>query len=312
MVDGTSAALGLVLLLVTLALALCGVAQLAKGRAERATLRRRTALEVVERRAARPTNRVEAWLRRHGAGRALEQQLRSAGLSWRVIDFAGVVLVAAAGSAVVLSLLLPVWLAAPGVVVAVRGCWAYLGLRRRRRRDEFVAQLPELARVISNAAGAGLSMLKAIEMARDELGEPAASELEVVAQEQRLGQSLDGALRHLQQRVPSRDVGVLVSTLVIQQRAGGDLAYALREMAEALEQRKEAQREVRTVMSGAVFTGYLVAGIGLGTILLVNALDPDVLNRLVATTIGRLALLASAALYTVGLLLVRQITRIEA
>ena len=68
-------------------------------------------------------------------------------------------------------------------------------------------------------------------MAGRELADPGGAELQRVVDELRLGQSLDAALGHLQDRLPSREVAVLMTTIVIQQRAGGDTVRALSELA---------------------------------------------------------------------------------
>ena len=53
-----------------------------------------------------------------------------------------------------------------------------------------------------------------------------------------------------------------MTTLIIQQRAGGDTVRALSELGQTLEARKDLLREIRTMLSGAVFTSYLVAAHG--------------------------------------------------
>ena len=70
------------------------------------------------------------------------------------------------------------------------------------------------------------------------------------------------ALERLRERLPSREVAVLMTTIVIQQRAGGDTVRALQELGATLDARKDLLREVTTLMSGSVFTSYVVAGIG--------------------------------------------------
>src|SRR5205823_2762244 len=119
--------------------------------------------------------------------------------------------------------------------LVVWGAFAWIRRRLAQRRDQFVTQLPELARVLSNATSAGLAIRTAVEMAAGELDDPAGGELRRVAEELRLGQSIDVALANLEARMPSREVGVLIGTLIIQHRAGGSLVNALRDMATTLD-----------------------------------------------------------------------------
>ena len=183
--------------------------------------------------------------------------------------------------------------------------------KRAQRREEFINQLPDVARVLSGGTSAGLSLAGAMELAARELSQPAATEMEVVVQETRLGMPLEGALERLRERLPSREVAVLMTTLIIQQRAGGDTVRALSELGQTLEARKDLLREIRTMLSGAVFTSYLVAGMGAGTILMINAISPGIMRELTTTPIGLLALTASVTLYVVAFVLIRRLTRVE-
>ena len=124
--------------------------------------------------------------------------------------------------------------------------------------------------MLANGAAAGLSIPQALAMASRELADPGGAELRRVVDELRLGQSLEDALASLRDRLPSREVAVLMTTIVIQQRAGGDTVRALSELAATLEARKDLRREITTLLSGVVFTSYVVAGIGAATILLLN------------------------------------------
>ena len=90
------------------------------------------------------------------------------------------------------------------------------------------------------------------------------TEIARVTREVQLGASLDEALAHLEHRLPGRELSVLVGTLIIAQRSGGSLITALRNISETLEDRKELNREIRTVLTQVTYTGYLVAALGVG------------------------------------------------
>src|SRR5262249_46954962 len=152
--------------------------------------------------------------------------------------------------------------------------------------EAFVAQLPELARMLSNGASAGLSMAQAVRMASRELADPAGAELRRLVEEMQVGRTIEDALEALRERLPSREIAVPLTTRVIQQRAGGDTVRALAELAATLESRKDLRREIKTLLSGVVYTSYIVAGIGAGTILLVNAISPGVTKTMTSDPKG--------------------------
>ena len=180
-----------------------------------------------------------------------------------------------------------------------------------KRRDPFVAQLPDVARLLANGTQAGLSLAGAVQLAARELEEPAGGELTAVMQEMRLGQPLDRALERLQRRLPSREVAVLMTTIIIQQRAGGDTVRALQELGGTLEARKDLIREIRTVLSGSVFTSYIVAGIGIATIVLMNIFTPGVMREMTSSPAGLLALGVAGTLWAVAFVLIRATTKVD-
>lgn len=266
----------------------------------------RTALTRVEAQASTFRYRADRWLRRTRVGGMVESELAAAGLTWTVLGGTLAVAGVMVGVFAIVNSLAPWWAALLALYGGWRGVQAYLERRRGQRVDAFVAQLPELARTISNAASAGRSLPSAVRLAARELDDPASTELRIVAEELRIGRSLDDALERLQQRLPSREVGVMTTTLLIQQRSGGDLVRALREMAETLDKRKDLRSEIRTLMAGSVFTGYAVVGLGFGAILLVNAVSPGAIDRMLEAWPGRIAMVVAAGMYAVGLVLIRR------
>ena len=132
-----------------------------------------------------------------------------------------------------------------------------------------------------------------------------------VIEELRVGQPVDDALDSMRRRLPSRELGVLMTTLVIQQRAGGDTVRALNELGQALEARKDLIREIRTMLSGAVFTSYLVVGIGVGAILAMNLMAPGVMREMATSLAGIATLVFTGTLWAVAFVLIRRTTRVD-
>ena len=261
-------------LVATLVLAVAGIITYSSGRQQKFDLEHRAALDVVDARSARVSNRLEVRLRRTRVGHYLQARLDRAGNPMALKTWASLlVLVAMVTIFISLQLVAPLFaiLVAAG---AIRGCFFYLDRRVQQRRDRFVTQLPEMARVLSNAASAGLALRTAIGMAAADLEEPAAGELRKVSDQMDIGMSLDEALEQLEERLPSRELSVLVRTLVIQARSGGAVVTALRAMSDTLSARSDLRREVRTMLAGSVFTSYAVLAIGVGSLLLLNAIMP--------------------------------------
>jgi tight adherence protein B len=244
-------------------------------------------------------------------GRTLERELQVAGLDRRPVVILGAgVSVAAVSTYLLWTLLAPV-LGVIGLVVGVLSVRWYLRRGRERRKEQFIGQLPELARVLANATNAGLSLATSLAIAGDELNDPARSELKRVSTSVMFGSDLSSALDELRDRVGSREVAVLVSTLVVASRSGGSLVSSLRDIADTLDARKETRREIRTTLSQSLATGHLIIVLGVGMLFLLNAIQPGTVQIMTQSIVGQIALVGSAGLFAAGFLAIRRMTRIE-
>jgi tight adherence protein B len=301
----------LLMLIGVLIVALAGIATYLSGSARRAELASRGAARDDEALLGRLRRALDRRLRRSPHGQRLAVWLSSAGTRIAAADF----VLGTTAIALLLWLVLRFLFSGPVALVFAVGITAgvarfYVERLRSKRSEAFVAQLPDLARVLANGASAGLSLPAAVQLAARELPEPAAAEMRVVVQQLRVGQPIEDALEALRDRLPSRELGVLMTTLVIQQRAGGDTVRALNELGGTLEARKEVLREVRTILSGAVYASYIVAGIGIAGILMMNLLSPGVMRELTSTLPGIVALVVSATLWVIAYVLIRRTTRV--
>ena len=255
---------------------------------------------------------VDGRLRRTRQGQRLAQWLRASGGPLSPVDAVAIVIVGGLLLGLLFTALTPPVIAVVlGYAVVVLGLRWYVERERLKRRDAFMDQLPDLARMLSNGTQAGLSIAGAVQLASRELDDPAGAEMAAVVQEMRLGQPLDRALERLQERLPSREVAVLMTTIIIQQRAGGDTVRALQELGSTLEARKDLIREIRTVLSGSVFTSYVVAGIGIATIILMNLFTPGVLREMTSSLPGLLALGVAGTLWAIAFVLIRATTKVD-
>ncbi|CAM3819420.1 type II secretion system F family protein [Nocardiopsis gilva] len=295
----------------TLGVAMVALYDMLAGAQQNRALRARSAMLEVEARANHPLERFDVMLQRTEIGKKIGLRIARAGVNVRTSTF--VLLMSAAGVVAIVF----VWQAlAPifGILSAGLVGWlffSYLKRQEERRKEEFTAQLPELARVLSNATQAGLALPTAVDMAADELSDPAGTELKRMARSLSVGQSFDSAAKDLRERMPSREIGVLVSTLLVAARSGGALVTALRNISTTLEERKETRREVKTILSETTATAWALTAMSVGSLFLVNLISPGVIRTMTESLGGQVVLAISCSLFLVGVVLVRRITKIN-
>lgn len=254
---------------------------------------------------------VDRRLRKTGLGRKIELKLAATGLEITPGEFFVYALIAMAGLWMAASSILASFFGPVAALVGLWGTNAFLNYQRTKRTERFINQLPELSRILANATQAGLALRTALSMAADELEDPAGEELARVARRLSVGESLEDSMSELTERLPSRELVVLVTTLVLSNRAGGTVVSSLRNLTETLEERKETRREVKTQLSQVTVTAYAVPGFGIGAMLLMNAVMPGALDRMTGAFIGQVAVIVSLVLYAIGFIVIRRLSRID-
>lgn len=254
---------------------------------------------------------IERLILRTGPGRALQGKLRVADLTvgvqrvvmatvvvdvaaWFVIDrlLGGVfALVAVAGT--------------PLVGISVLD-----GLRARRLRA-MIDQLPDLATGVAGAAAAGLSVPAALGAAGRDLAAPLGDEVRETLDLFVLGTRLEAVLDDLEQRVPSREMSLFVTTVTLQLRIGGNLVTTLHQLAAALENRRDVRREVVAVTSSVRTTAYMIVGVSFGALVLLNLARPGAIATTMSHQLGLVVMLTGTAMFAVGTLLVRRCSDTE-
>ncbi|MEU9526517.1 hypothetical protein FKO01_42285 [Mesorhizobium sp. B2-3-3] len=250
-------------------------------------------------------------LRRTKLGKRIELKLAATGLDITPGEYFLYVVGSVAAFWLIAASLLASFFGPLAGLAALWGANTFLNWHRTKRTEAFISQLPEISRVLANAIHAGLSLRTSIAMAADELESPAGDELRVVADQLGVGRTLDDALGELAERLPSRELVVLVSTLILSNRAGGQVVSSLRNLTVTLEERKETRREVRTQLSQINATAYAVPAIGIGAMLLVNSILPGALDRMTGSVVGQIAVIVSLGLYALGFVAIRRVSKID-
>ncbi|MEB8340053.1 type II secretion system F family protein [Streptomyces endophyticus] len=254
---------------------------------------------------------IDRRLRRTRLGRWVHLRLSATGLDVTAGEFSVYVAVVAAVLWLLAASTLAPFFGPIAALVTVYSALIFLNWQRQKRIEAFINQLPDVARLLANATAAGLALRTSLAMAAEELEAPAGEELSRVADQLALGRSVDDALDELATRLPSRELVVLVTTLVLSNKAGGTVVSSLRNLTKTLEDRKETRREIRTMLSEVNATAFTVPLLGLGSLLLINSSNDGALARVTESGVGRTLILISLALYGIGFFVIRRLGRIE-
>jgi len=245
-------------------------------------------------------------------GRRLGVRLERAGLAISPDRFAALVVAVAGVAGLVVAVVLHLPFLAPVASAAVVAAAA--GVVRsadRRHLARVEAQLPGVAQQLASGLGAGLSLRQALTRAARDAPEPARAELAQVVRELELGGRIEAALEGAAERLPVHDLRIMVTAILVQRRTGGNLARALTALSDRLEERGRLARELRGATAQARMTAWLVAALPVGGGVMAEIASPGTLARVLGQAPGPMLLAVSAALYAVGVVLIRRIGSVE-
>ena len=187
----------------------------------------------------------------------------------------------------------------------------YLVYKRSKRLRDFEEQLPEALDMIVNALRSGFTFELAIKMVAQELPDPLAYEFAVVFEEQNLGVPLPDALAGLRYRIPSDDLDILIITLILHRRTGGNLTEVLQKASTTIRDRFRLKREVRTKTAHGRFSGFVLIMLPLVLLAILTALAPDYFQMMLDEKVGQYLLITAVVMQILGILVIRKIVDIR-
>jgi tight adherence protein B len=206
------------------------------------------------------------------------------------------------------------WFFAPMILIDVpagvaMGSLPYgiLSFKRTRRISAFNAVLAESIDMLGRALRAGHSVAGAMEMLAANAQEPAASEFGEIFKQQNLGLPLRDALMQLLDRVPSADLRVLVTAILVQRDTGGNLAEILDRTVFVIRERLRIQGEIQVQTAQGRLTGWILSALPVVMLVLLNLLNPGYSSVMLSDPFGRKLIYASVGMMAVGTLIIRRI-----
>ena len=196
--------------------------------------------------------------------------------------------------------------AAAGAIFAYAPLFV-LSFRRTRRVAAFNKALPDAIDMIARSLRAGHSMVAAISIVAEHAVEPVGSEFSEVFRKQNFGLPIRDALTELLDRVPSQDLRVLVTAILVQKDTGGNLAEILDRTVRVIRERLRIKGEIRTHTAQGRMTGWILCALPVVMLVLINMVNPGYSKVLFNDPFGRELLYVGIALLTVGGLVIRQI-----
>jgi tight adherence protein B len=184
------------------------------------------------------------------------------------------------------------------------------GVAKKRRKD-FLSQLPDTLSLLSGTLKAGYSLMQGVEAVSGEVSEPMGLELRRVITESRLGRPLEESLDASAERMASPDFSWAVMAIRIQREVGGNLAELLMTVADTMVQRERLRRDVAALTAEGRVSAYMLAGMPPILAAVMYVLNKDYVSTLFTNTIGWVMVGLAAVSMVIGFLWMKKIITIE-
>ncbi len=123
----------------------------------------------------------------------------------------------------------------------------------KRKQKQFIRRvetvLPDTLSLMANALRAGMGFQQALDLVATEGLPPLREEFAIVSRAISLGSSLEEALQGMVDRVPSHELNIVVTAVLIQREVGGSLAHMLEVASDTIRNRLRLRQEIRAETS---------------------------------------------------------------
>jgi len=158
-----------------------------------------------------------------------------------------------------------------------------------RRRKKFEGQLIDILGSLRNGLRSGRGTLQCIESIAREYDSPAGDEFGIFLRQNRMGKDISECAELLRQRMPSDDLGLVMTVIQINQRVGGNLSQVLERIEKTIRARIEFKEKVDAMTSQGKFEGIVMSAAPFALAGLLLMIDRELMLPLFTDPIGWLA-----------------------
>lgn len=186
----------------------------------------------------------------------------------------------------------------------------WFSLKRKKRRKQIEAELPDALLFISSALRAGSALSVALQvLVRDQTG-PLGEEFALVLKQQRLGVPFDEAIQRMSARVDIPDFVLVVVALRVAKEVGGNLSEPLRLLAETLRKKAILEGRIQALTAQGRIQGLVMTLFPILLMGVLYLLQPT-MGMLFTTPWGWGVLVVVGVMLSLGYAMIRKIVSID-
>ncbi|MFD4703913.1 type II secretion system F family protein [Gottfriedia sp. NPDC058432] len=183
--------------------------------------------------------------------------------------------------------------------------------KRNKRLNLISTQLIETLGMMANSMRSGFSFMQAIQLAGKEMSDPLGPEFVRVFREVGLGVPFEKAFQDLVERLPNKELEVVVQAVLAQRTSGGNLAELMETMEDTIRGRIRVLEELKTLTAQGRMSSWVITLLpaALGTYL--YFFSPDFFRPMLHHPLGLFMIFAASISCLIGWLIIQKIIKIE-
>ncbi|MCF7888187.1 MAG: type II secretion system F family protein, partial [Candidatus Omnitrophica bacterium] len=158
----------------------------------------------------------------------------------------------------------------------------------------------------------GLSLVQAAEAVTEDMDKPASDEFSLMVREIRMGVSLEDALKRLTERMPSEEIDLIVSAILVSRETGGDLIKTFNNLVTTMRDKARVKEMISTLTLQAKIQGFIMFILPFAFIGVVLKSNPQHFEPFFQTDLGRILLFAAAVVELIAMFFIYLFSKIEA
>jgi tight adherence protein B len=238
--------------------------------------------------------------------------LLEAGSPLKPEEFLALRILVAAGIGILSALIGFKWYICTIAVIIGLEAPAFFIKRKRKKRLTFLSyQLIDVLGMMANSMRAGFSFIQAMQLVGKEVSDPLGPEFDRVVRQTGLGVPLEDVFAELVERLPNKELEVVVQAILAQRKSGGNLAELLETMEETIRGRVRILEELKTLTAQGKLSSYIITFLPIGLGLYLTLVSKDYFQPMLQHPLGWLMLGVCAVSISIGWVLIQKIIKIE-
>ncbi|WP_053361546.1 type II secretion system F family protein [Bacillus sp. FJAT-27251] len=187
----------------------------------------------------------------------------------------------------------------------------YMKRKRTKRLKLISYQLVEILGMMANSMRAGFSFMQAMQLVGKEMPDPLGPEFERVVRQAGLGIPLDEVFQELVERLPNKELEVVVRAILAQRKSGGNLAALMETMEETVRGRIRILEELNTLTAQGRMSSWVITLLPVGLGLYLATANKDYFGPMLDHPLGLVMLSMAGVSIIIGWLFIQKIIKIE-